>query len=180
MKIHSKSVKAAIAAPVKQSKAAKVVKAVAAIVSRFYVKLRGTPLMLANLRKADYKGQSFVAAPTGTTSRVVIASGTYGTTVSPVQAKGTVVKLDAARGFDMAQVPQSQVLAVVEAVSYFKKHGVAHVIKQGKADAKGLLLGSLDDMYVGFYDTATKVFTTLETKAIADKRNKERLFSLVK
>lgn len=182
MKIKSKSVKVVNSAPkagVKTERAS--LKQVAAkLVDRFYVLLRGTPLKLAALRKADFKGQTFGPALAGGSPAIVVATGTYGTAVSTVTAKKTVVAVDKTRSFDMQQVPGALVLGVKEAAQHFKKHGAAHVIKQGKAEMKGYLLGSLENPYVAFFNEATKQFKQLRTTTISDGRGGDEVFSLVK
>lgn len=157
-----------------KTKAAKAVK----MVSAFYKQLRGTPLNLCNLRKQDFVSQKFVPAPKATKPMVFIAQSRFGICISELPVQGTVARIDNKRGFDLKQIPGGTLMAPAEAAKWAKKNGVAHTWKRGKHSVVGTIVGDMKKMYVACYDG--RRFDTLETRAIRDGRNSERLFALEK
>lgn len=158
-------------------------KAMPKVGSLLYKFLAGCALFLANIRKADITGTPFVALPKSVSPAVAWAKGTYGTCLSMVQAAGNTVALpEKELGFDMTAVG-GECLNLKAALARAKREGKAHTIHRHTAkkgvNEEGFIIGSMDDMYVGWVTKAGHC-ETLETKAIADGRNKARLFDLVK
>jgi hypothetical protein len=152
--------------------------------SLLYRFLRGCGLFIPNVRKEDIKGQPFVEMPKATVVAVAFTQTAFGVCVSNVKANGTTIALpEKELGFDMSQVG-GKVMKLPEAAKWAKKAGKLHTLhmkaaKKGTTET-GYLIGDLGNQYVGFFRTRDGKFDTLETKALPDGRNANRLFELVK
>lgn len=150
-----------------------------------YRVLRGTPLNLANCRKADFREQQFGVGPLpSAVTRTVLVHGTHGVTVSvlPVD-RNNVADLGDKRTFNLDGLKQVGVYSPQQAATRMRTQGAKLMtLEVGKKRERmtGYVLGHLDKMYLVFMDKKTGKFRTLETRSLPNGRNAHATFSVIK
>jgi hypothetical protein len=198
MKIMVKKMSVALkTAQVKQSKVAAVVAAVVkkarGVTSLFYQQVRSTPLhpLACACRKADYNGQVYGPAITGAVPAVVSVTGVQGVSMVEARMKGNLMDLGD-KSFDVTQFKKVKVMSPTAAIKWAASVGKLQTVSKEEPCKRGTktvweprkwtgyVVGDFAQMNVGFIERTGKTVRCLNTRAIKDGRNRDRVFSLGK